>query len=70
LARQEAGIVSGGLSSSAATELQNLQRQEDKARERDKRFGDGGGMVNVQSVPGPSSLEAVEVVDDPLLDFL
>ena len=62
--------MSGGLSSSAATELQNFQRQEDKARERDKRSIDGGGMVDVQSVPGPRSFEAKEVVDDQLLDFL
>jgi len=50
-------------------ELRNFQRQ-DKARERDKRFVDGGGMVDVQSLPDESSLEAEEVVDDPLLDFL
>jgi len=62
--------MSGWVSSSAATELQNFQHQEDKARERNKRFVDGGGMVDVQSVPGPSSLEAEEVVDNPLLDFL
>jgi len=47
-----------------------FQRQDDNAREKDIRFVDGGGMVDVQGVPGPSSVEAEEVVDDPLLDFL